>query len=318
MTAGEPIPPALVTLDRCLACGGHRLRPLALAYLHHGQRFPLVECGACGMRFLGVQPSPRALAEFYDAAYFESEFRCGRTIASSFDEQAFRGETGGLLDAFAALGAMGRLLDVGCAGGWLLKHAAERGWRAQGVEIAPDAVAHARAQGLDVFQGDLLAAHFPAGHFDLVYMGDVLEHANDCRAVVGEVARILKPGGWFYLRGPITTHSLARSLALGLCQALGRTLVLREVPYHLWEFRPGSLRRLIEVAGLRVVRLRQSKIPPGRVRGRKSALERAMMAAIDVVNLPLTAIFNVRGDRVVMVARKPASLTAALPTVPPA
>jgi SAM-dependent methyltransferase len=318
MTAGEASPASVVALDRCLACGGRRLRPLAMAYLHRDERFPLVECRACGMRFLGVQPSPQALAEFYDAAYFESEYRCGRTVASSFNEEAFRAETGGLLDAFAALGASGRLLDVGCASGWLLKHAAARGWQAQGVEIAPDAVAHARAQGLDVFQGDLLAARFPAARFDLVYLGDVLEHTHDCRAVVLEVARILKPGGLIYLRGPITTHSLARSLALGLYGTLGRTLVLREVPYHLWEFRPGSLRRLMEVAGLRVVRMRQSKIPPGRARGRKSALERAMMASIDAVNLPLTAAFNVWGDRVVMVARKPPSEVAAIAAAPPA
>lgn len=318
MSAGEPSPAAQVALDHCLACGGRRLRPLALAYLHGGQRFPLVECRSCGMRFLGIQPSPRALAEFYDAAYFEGEFRCGRTSASSFDEEAFREETGGLLDAFAVLGARGRMLDVGCATGTLIKHAIERGWQAQGVEIAPEAVAHARAQGLDVFRGDLLAARFPTAHFDLVYMGDVLEHAHDCRVVVDEVARILKPGGLFYLRGPITTHSLARSLALAAAGAVGRTLVLREVPYHLWEFRPGSLRRLTEVAGLRVVRMRQSKIPPGKARGQKSALERALMAVIDTLNLPLTTIFNVRGDRVVMVARKPATVTAAFPAAPSA
>lgn len=309
MTTAEP--QTVVTLDHCLACGGRPLTPLALAYLHRDQRYPLVECRTCGMRFLAVQPSPRALAEFYDATYFESEFRCGRATASSFDEQAFRGETAGLLDAFAALGASGRLLDVGCASGALLRHAAERGWEARGVEIAPDAVAHARAMGLDVFHGDLLAARLPAGHFDLVYMGDVLEHAADCRAVIDEVARILKPGGLLYLRGPITTHSLARSLALGASRALGRTLVLREVPYHLWEFRPAPLRRLVESAGLRVERLRQSKIPPGHARGRKSPLERAVMAAIDLVNLPLTAAFNVRGDRIVLVARKPAAAPAA-------
>ena len=317
MSAGDPFPEAVVALDRCLACGGRRLRPLALAYLHRGQRFPLVECGSCGMRFLGVQPSPRALAGFYDAAYFESEFRCGRTTASSFDEGAFRGETGGLLDDFAALKAAGRMLDVGCASGGLLKHAAERGWQAQGVEIAPDAVAHARTRGLDVFQGDLLAARFPGGHFDLVYMGDVLEHALDCRVVVDEVARVLKPGGLFYLRGPITTHSLARSLALGLCGVLGRTILLHEVPYHLWEFTPRPLARMIEAAGLAVVRVRQSKIPPGDARGRKSPLERGVMAAIDAVNLPLTTIFNVRGDRVVMVAQRPA-VAASVPGVPPA
>jgi SAM-dependent methyltransferase len=257
------------------------------------------------MRFLAVQPTPEQLAAWYDATYFESEFRCGRSTAPSSDESAFRDENRGLLDDFAALGARGRLLDVGCASGWLVHHANQRGWQAQGVELSPDAAARARAMGLDVFQGDLLSARLPGGHFDLVYMGDVLEHVPDCRAVVDEVARLLRPGGCFYLRGPITTNSLARSLAISVYGALGRTLVLDEVPYHLWEFTPGSLARLVNAAGLAVRRMRQAKIPPGHARGRKSAMQRAAMYALDFVNQPLTKFLNAKGDRVVMVAGKP-------------
>jgi len=310
MTAPETPPAGGVRLDRCLACGGSELRPLALEYLYGGRRYPLLECRACGIRFLGVQPDPATLAGFYDASYFESDYRCGRAAASSFDEAAARRETAGLLDEFAALPASGRLLDVGCASGWLLRHAADRGWRAQGVEVAPDAVAHARTLGLDVFAGDLLAARFPDGTFDLVYMGDVLEHVPDCRRVVEEVARILKPGGWFYLRGPITTHSLARSLALALRRRFGGPILLREVPYHLWEFTPAALARLVRAAGLGVERMRQSKIAPGVARGKKSALEQIVMAAIDAVNVPVTMLFNTRGDRVVLVARRPAQAPA--------
>ena len=193
---------------------------------------------------------------------------------------------------------------MGCAAGWLLKHARERGWQVEGVEIAPEAVAHARSLGLEVFHGDLPAARLPAARFDLVYMGDVLEHVPDCRAVLDEVARVLKPGGWFYLRGPTTTNSIARSLALAVSGALGRTLVLEEPPYHLWEFTPRSLRRLFEGSGLTVVRLAQSKIPPGRPHGEKSTLQRAAMLAFDAVNAPLTRALNVLGDRVVMVGQK--------------
>jgi 2-polyprenyl-3-methyl-5-hydroxy-6-metoxy-1,4-benzoquinol methylase len=133
----------------------------------------------------------------------------------------------------------------------------------------------------------------------------VLEHVADCRQVVAEVTRILKPGGCFYLRGPITTHSLARGFALAVSGLLGRTLVLDEAPYHLWEFTPHSLAGLMRRAGLQVERMRQSKIPPGHARGRKSALERLVMAAIDSLNLPLTRLLNARGDRVVLVARRP-------------
>ncbi len=301
--ASAPPPLATRTLDRCLACGGADLASLPLRYEFRGS-FPLAECRACGMRFLRVQPVGDSLAELYSPEYFQRDFRCGRSDAAYFDESAFRAENQGLLDEFARLGAPGRLLEVGCAGGWLLKHAEQRGWQAKGVELSAEAVARARSLGLEVFHGELAQAAFPAASFDLVYMGDVLEHVPDCRAVLSEVARVLAPGGWLYLRGPTTTHSLARRAALAGYGALGREIVLREPPYHLWEFTPRSLARLFESAGLAVVRMREGKIPPGRAHGEKSALQRAAMAAIDAVNLPLTRAFNVFGDRVVAIGRK--------------
>ena len=240
----------------------------------------------------------------YSAEYFESDFRCGRSDVPYSSEEAFRGENHGLLDDFERLTRPGRLLEVGCAAGWLLKHALERGWRAQGVELSADAVAHARSLGLEVFHGDLIQAGFPAATFDLIYMGDVLEHVPDCRAVLTETARVLRPGGVLYLRGPITTHSMARGLAMALYGAIGRTRVLHEPPYHLWEFTPRSLARLFESCGLETLSIRQSKIAPGRARGRAASGSRTLMAALDALNLPLTAAFNVRGDRVVMVGRR--------------
>jgi SAM-dependent methyltransferase len=270
--------------------------------------FPLAECAECGLRFLAVQPDAAALAELYSAEYFERDFRCGRSEASYADESAFRAENAGLLDAFDRLIPPGsgprRLLEVGCAGGWLLKSARERGWEVQGVEVSADAVARARALGLEIFHGELGGAALPAGRFDLVYLGDVLEHVPDAPATVREIARVLKPGGKVYLRGPITTHSLARSLALALYGAAGRPLVLREPPYHLWEFTPGSLRRVFERAGLSIESLRQSKIAPGQTHGRKSVLQRAAMFGLDLLNWPLTRWLNLRGDRIVVVARR--------------
>ena len=295
------LPLATRALDHCLACGSRDLAPLPLRYEFRGS-FPAAHCRVCGMRFLRVQPAPEAMGELYSAAYFERDFRCGRSDVGYFSEEAFRAENRALLDEFERRMKPGRLLEVGCAGGWLLKHAIERGWQARGVELSADAVAHARSLGLEVFHGDLLAAALPAGAFDLVYLGDVLEHVPDCRATLAECARVLRPGGLLYLRGPITTHSLARSLALAVSGALGRTLVLEEPPYHLWEFTPMPLRRLFEASGFEVVSARQSKIPPGHAHGRKNAFERLAMGLIDAINLPLTALLNARGDRIVMVA----------------
>lgn len=294
------------TLERCLVCGhGGPFAPLAMRYEWQGTTFPAAECPRCAMRFLRVQPAGESLAAMYSAEYFETDFRCGRSERHSFDEAAFRAENAGLLERFERHRGQGRLLEVGCASGWLLRHAAERGWRVTGVELSAEAVAHARGLGLDVRQGTLGDAGLAAGSFDLVYMGDVLEHVPDCRESAEQVAGLLAPGGHFFLRGPITTNSLARSLALGACGLLGRELVLREPPYHLWEFTPRSLRGLLSRVGFDLVALEQAKIPPGRAHGRKSAAQRAAMAALDTLNVPITRAFNALGDRVVLVARRP-------------
>lgn len=291
------------TLDRCLACGGRDLVRLPWRYEFHGT-FPAAECRGCGMRFLAVQPVGASLERLYSAEYFESDFRCGRSAAAAADEAAFRAENQALLDAFEARVPRGRLLEVGPAAGWLLRAAAARGWEVAGVELSAAAVARARALGLEVHHGDLLSAGLPAGSFDLVYMGDVLEHVPDCRAVAEEVARVLRPGGVFYLRGPITTHSLARAAGLALYRALGRDIVQRRPPYHLWEFRPRPLARLLERAGFEVLESRQSKSPPGARDDGRPALAALAIGALDLLNRPLTRLFNARGDRIVMVARR--------------
>lgn len=299
----EPQSIATRQLERCVSCGETRLRPLAMRYEHLGARFPLVECSRCGLRFLGVQPTAESLARLYQAEYFESDYRCGRATGSSFDESVLAAEDQALLHRFEALGPRGRLLDVGCAAGWLVQHAVGRGWQAQGVEPSEAAAHAAQQRGLEVFQGELAAARLPGASFDLIYLGDVLEHVPDCRATLAEVARLLAPRGHVYLRGPITTNSLARALALSVSGLVHETIVLQEPPYHLWEFTPNPLRRLFEVVGLTVTRLEQSKIPPGRAHGSKTSFQRAVMAVIDVVNFPLTTLLGVRGDRVTVIAR---------------
>jgi 2-polyprenyl-3-methyl-5-hydroxy-6-metoxy-1,4-benzoquinol methylase len=292
-------------LDHCLACGSRRLARAGMRYEWEGGRFPATRCRGCGMIFLAVQPVGRTLARMYSAGYYERDFRCGRSDAGAGDEAAFRAENDGLLDRFEAWRGEARLLDVGCARGLLLKRARERGWRTTGVEFSADAVAQARAIGLDVRQGAIEDAGLPDASFDVVYLGDVLEHVPDCRATLSEVRRVLAPGGHAVVRGPTTTHSLARRLGLALYGALGREIVLREPPYHLWEFRPRPLADLARRVGLDVVAIEQSKIPPGRPHGRKSALQALTMNLIDRVNLPLTRAFNVLGDRAVLVARRP-------------
>lgn len=101
-----------------------------------------------------------------------------------------------------ALGQRGRaVLDVGCGGGYLAEAFARDGYEVTGIDPSAASVAaaeaHADAAGLSiryrVGRGEML----PLGDasFDIVACCDVLEHVDDVRQVLAEVARVLRPGG---------------------------------------------------------------------------------------------------------------------------
>ena len=81
----------------------------------------------------------------------------------------------------------------------LRRHAAwsqarERGWRVAGIEINAEAARHCReARGLDVIAGTLEPETYPEDSFDVVLMGDVIEHVASPTHMLRTVARILRP-----------------------------------------------------------------------------------------------------------------------------
>ena len=108
-----------------------------------------------------------------------------------------------------------QVLDVGCGRGLFLVEAAkrlDRGGRATGVDLwnaqdlagnSPDAtLANARLEGVaervDVKTGDARQLPFPDATFDTVVSSMALHNIYDepgRRQAIGEVARVLKPGG---------------------------------------------------------------------------------------------------------------------------
>jgi SAM-dependent methyltransferase len=94
-----------------------------------------------------------------------------------------------------------RLLEVGCSGGGFLRCAMDAGWVCTGVEILPEIARLAREKhGLDVRTGDLFAAGFDDGEFDIVYMNEVIEHVVEPLDLMMEAKRVVRPGGVVVLR----------------------------------------------------------------------------------------------------------------------
>lgn len=142
----------------------------------------------------------------------------------------------------------GRLLEIGCACGFLLVAARERGFSVRGVEMSAWASQYARATyGLDVHTGTLEAAAVPAESVDVVVMADVIEHLFDPPATMREIRRILAPGGRVLLLTPdvgSVTARLAGPRWWGLLDD------------HYFYFSRQTLRRLLEQEGFTVERIR--------------------------------------------------------------
>lgn len=99
-----------------------------------------------------------------------------------------------------------RLLDAGCGTGGFLRWALASGSfaSAAGVDIGSTAIELARESlpGVELRAAPLRALPFEDGSFDLVVSNDVLQHVPDAdvRASLGELRRVLAPGGTFLLR----------------------------------------------------------------------------------------------------------------------
>jgi 2-polyprenyl-6-hydroxyphenyl methylase / 3-demethylubiquinone-9 3-methyltransferase len=148
------------------------------------------------------------------------------------------------------------VLDVGCGGGILAEEFARAGFQVTGVDPAPESIKtarqHAAASGLDIAyetgSGERLP--FAEASFDHVACCDVLEHVDDVARVIGEVARVLRPGGLF-LYETINRTFMSKFVVIKVMQEWPST-AFAEPNLHIWDrfIKPPELRRLLERHGL--------------------------------------------------------------------
>ena len=219
---------------RCLVCEGE-LQPSALPGLK--------QCAQCGFVTADSALDDNALAALYGADYFHGEeyfdYREERdSLRLNFERR---------LDTISRLakGLQGKsVLDIGCAYGYFLELATERGLRARGIDISADAVRHAReVLHVHATAGDYLA--FPRGSYDLITIFDAVEHLARPHLFVAKAAAELKEGGLLAL----TTGDIGSLNA----RLRGRRWRMIHPPTHLHYFSIKTLSRLLARNGLEVV-----------------------------------------------------------------
>ena len=207
----------------------------------------LLRCRRCRHGWLAGAADPEGLAAVYDADYFEGDQDGYPDYLGT--EPVHRRRARVSLDALGALAVPpGRLLDVGCAAGFLLDEARKRGWQVAGAEPSRAMREHARRRlGEDavVPHG---CAHLtrPLRPFDAVTLIQVLEHApGPPRESLSRIAGQLRPGGVLLLETWDADSWTAR--------AAGRHWQQLSPPsVRHWYTRP-SLERALSSVGLSIV-----------------------------------------------------------------
>ncbi|HVF67295.1 MAG TPA: class I SAM-dependent methyltransferase [Pyrinomonadaceae bacterium] len=211
---------------RCPACGSD-----AAGGVGEKDRFAMSRCRACGTLYVAELPGAGEL-EDYDSYYGEENLAVPEFINRRLDE---------IIAGFEPYKHTGRLLDVGCGAGTFMQAARRAAWDAVGVEVSATAAEHNRAKGFEVFNGELADARYPEGRFDVVVLSEVLEHVEEPRAMLGEVLRIMRPGGLLWATTPNGRGFSARALGLKWSAV--------SPPEHLHLFSRGAVESLLVGVG---------------------------------------------------------------------
>ena len=192
----------------------------------------------------------------YDDAYFLEEYenQYGRTYLE--DEPTLRNLARRRLDFIEKESARNRtesnpaLLEIGCATGFFLSEARDRGYRVKGVETSLFASEFGRNQmGLSIDAVPFLDWNSQE-QFDVIAAFFVLEHIPDQRQMLHKIESLLRPGGIFLFALPSFFGPSFR------CDREGW---LKQHPLdHFVDYDPGSLCRVLRLYGMDCVRIRPS------------------------------------------------------------
>ena len=234
----------------CPACGSlAKTKPI---YRKLG--YEIVRCSDCGLgrTKLNDQFDP---ATIYSSDYFEGNQTDGYADYLG-SEAVLRREFRNVVKSLLRQGrTSGNLFEIGCAYGFFLMEA-RKYFDVHGCELAVDASAYCRTQGLDVVTGTVTEECLSQrGAFDVVVMLDVIEHLVEPLEVLRMASRSLNRGGHILISTGDWDSVLSR--------VMGSAWRLMTPPQHVFFFSYRTIHSILSRAGFRVVHFsRPAKLVP--------------------------------------------------------
>lgn len=236
-------------------------------YYYKENRYSIVKCRKCNFMFLDPLPSQELLDGIYsDNSYFENYHATHNGVESYIDAmECYRKNDEAVINLIKRHKPLGRLFDIGCAGGRFLASAARFGYDVYGIEPNMKMAEYAKnVFGFNVVPGKIQNVSFPEDYFDIIYASDVLEHILELRQSVRTIYGLLKKDGIFVVNQPLVYNRSFFNLLLKANMFFKQDKWAPNPPAHLWEFTPRTLKVFLNAMGFKItyLKVREMKAKP--------------------------------------------------------
>jgi len=213
---------------QCPVCGGNGETGVFPYATHwNGKEFSYIRCSECRSTFVDPVPDAEDFEKMYSKENYHDEH---------YSECAVEKYSGSAMLLRSQVGGGKTLLDFGCGNGAFLMAAKTAGFRCAGVEMDAKTIEFASSNsGCPVYT--LKQLQLRNERFDVIHMGDVLEHLPDPVTLFEDLKAFLNEGGMFFVEGPLENNPSpvyfsARLFGL-VKKIIGISVVGNHAPTHL-------------------------------------------------------------------------------------
>jgi 2-polyprenyl-3-methyl-5-hydroxy-6-metoxy-1,4-benzoquinol methylase len=242
----------LVKYNSCPVCGSPGISKILTTkdFTVTNKQFEVFHCVNCQLRFTQNVPDADSIGEFYKSENYISHSDTSKGLVNRIYQLVRKRATAQkrkLIEKVTGRNT-GNLLDIGSGTGYFAAEMQKAGWQVTGLE--PDAGARKIAEEVNkiVLTSTDNLFQLPANSFDVITLWHVLEHVHDLKKYVDQFKYLLNEDGRLFIAVPNYTSYDA--------EVYKEYWAAYDVPRHLYHFSPGSMKYLMESAGLKITGLR--------------------------------------------------------------
>jgi SAM-dependent methyltransferase len=199
----------------------------------------------------------------------------------------------------------GDFFEIGCGMGYFLKYAKDNGFRVSGIEFSAFGTQAAKEKfGLDVKQGSLDTISLNEQSYDVVFLGDVLEHMVEPIMELERIKKLLRTKGIVAIEVPSSFNSVIGRAASAIYRLQGKQRYMKLPPYHVNEFTPSTIAKALEFSGYKNIRIVQRIKKPSAITLRGSLVDKIAKKYAQYPNYWITKSFKIFGDRILAIGVK--------------